>query len=151
MGGATAASVGGVDPTVDIAPALATADPGRGVPASAADVRMRRLLRLPATGVTASEASARSALERSLLISTVRCLLTYIVLPFVAPVLGVATGVAPVIGLVVGAVAIYFNVASIRRFWRADHRYRWHYTALSGTVIALLAWLVVLDLVDLLT
>jgi ABC-type iron transport system FetAB permease component len=142
-----------VDPTVDIAPALATADVGgparlRRSP-SPADLRMRRLLRLPATGVTATEASARSALERSLLISTVRCLLTYIILPFVAPALGVATGVAPVIGLVVGIVALVFNVASIRRFWRADHRYRWHYTALSGTVIAMLLWLVVLDVVEL--
>ena len=118
--------------------------------ASPADLRMKRLLRLP-TGTTATEASARTALERSLLISTVRCLLTYVVLPFVAPVLGVATGVTPVIGLAVGLIAIYFNVASIRRFWRADHRYRWHYTALSGTVIALLVWLVVLDLVELLS
>ena len=143
-----------VDQTVEIAPALATADVGAPAPSprssSPADVRMRRLLRLPASGATATEASARSALERSLLISTVRCLLTYIILPFVAPALGVATGVAPVLGLVVGIVAIVFNVASIRRFWRADHRYRWHYTALSGTVIALLLWLVVLDVVDLL-
>ena len=139
-----------MDPTLEIAPALAAADttaPARS--ASPADVRMRRLLRLPEGPATGSEASARSALERSLLVSTVRCLLTYIVLPFVAPVLGVATGVAPVVGLVVGLVAIGFNVASIRRFWRADHRYRWHYTALSGTVIALLVWLVVLDVIDL--
>ncbi|MDP1821586.1 MAG: hypothetical protein Q8K58_17065 [Acidimicrobiales bacterium] len=118
---------------------------------SPADAWMRRLLRLPATGADATEASARSALERSLLISTVRCLLTYIVLPFLAPVFGVAAGVAPVIGLVVGVVAIVANVASIRRFWRADHRYRWHYTALSGTVIALLVWLVVADVVELLS
>ena len=67
-------------------------------------------------------------MERSLLISMVRCLLTYIVLPFVAPLLGVGLGVAPLIGIPVGLVAIVANVASVRRFWRADHRYRWHYT-----------------------
>jgi hypothetical protein len=132
-----------VEPAVELAPALAPAGP------STADLRMRRLLRLPASGATATAASARSALERSLLISTVRCLLTYIVLPFLAPVFGVATGVAPVVGLTVGLVAIVANVASIRRFWRADHKYRWHYTALSGTVIVLLLWLVALDLIDL--
>jgi hypothetical protein len=139
------ASVEPVDQTVQIPPAAVP------LGGSAADRHMRRLLRLPVAGATATEASARSALERSLLVSTVRCLLTYVVLPFLAPVLGVAAGVAPAVGLVVGVVAIYFNVASIRRFWRADHRYRWHYTALSAVVIALLAWLVVLDLVDLAT
>lgn len=155
--GAGPLASGVVDRTAEIAPALATAEagaPGPAAPAAApspADAWMRRLLRLPADGVTATAASARSAFERSLLISTVRCLLTYIVLPFVAPAVGVATGVAPVVGLVVGVVAIVANVASIRRFWRADHRYRWHYTAVAGAVIALLGWLVVLDLVDLLT
>ena len=99
----------------------------------------------------ATEASARSVLERSLLISMARCLLTYVFLPFVAPVLGVAGDVTPAVGLVIGLVAIGFNVASIRRFWRADHRYRWHYTALSAVVIVLLVWLVVGDLVDLLS
>jgi uncharacterized membrane-anchored protein len=110
---------------------------------------MRRLLRIPEQQVNATEASARSALEKSLLISMVRCLLTYVVLPFVAPAIGVTTGVTPVVGIVVGLVAIVFNVASIRRFWRADHRYRWHYTALAVTVISLLMWLVVADIIEL--
>ena len=112
---------------------------------------MRRLLRLPLDAPKASEASARSLVERSLLISMVRCLLTYIVLPFVAPLLGIGLGVAPVIGILVGTVAIVANVASIRRFWRADHRYRWHYTALASLIIAMLVWLIVADVVELLT
>ncbi len=118
---------------------------------SPADLRIRRLLRLPLDAPKASEASARSLVERSLLISMVRCLLTYVVLPFVAPILGIGLGVAPVIGIPVGAVAIVANVASIRRFWRADHRYRWHYTALAAVIILLLTWLIVADVVDLLT
>jgi hypothetical protein len=127
-------------------PARATA-----VHTSPADLRMRRLLRLPLDAPKASEASARSLVERSLLISMVRCLLTYVVLPFVAPILGIGLGVAPVVGIVVGTVAIVANVASIRRFWRADHRYRWHYTALASVIVALLVWLIVADLVELLT
>jgi hypothetical protein len=118
---------------------------------SPADLRMRRLLRLPLDAPKASEVSARQLVERSLLISMVRCLLTYIVLPFVAPILGVAAGVTPVVGLLVGLVAIVANVASVRRFWRADHRYRWHYTALASVIVAALVWLVVADLVELLT
>jgi hypothetical protein len=118
---------------------------------SPADQRMRRLLRLPSNAPRASEASARSLVERSLLISMVRCLLTYIVLPFVLPLLGIGLGVAPVIGIVVGSVAIVANIASIRRFWRADHRYRWHYTAFASVIVAMLSWLIVADLVELLS
>ncbi|MDP1806797.1 MAG: hypothetical protein Q8K72_16580, partial [Acidimicrobiales bacterium] len=59
---------------------------------SPGDLRMRALLRLPVDAPAASETSAVKLVETSLLISTVRCLLTYIVLPFVAPVLGVAAG-----------------------------------------------------------
>jgi hypothetical protein len=110
---------------------------------------MRRLLALPTDAPTASTASAVQLVERSLLISAARCLLTYIVLPFVAPILGFATGVAPAIGIAVGVVAIVANVASVRRFWRADHRYRWHYTALASVIILALVWLIVADLVDL--
>jgi hypothetical protein len=111
---------------------------------------MRRLLRLPLDAPKATEASARALVERSLLISMVRCLLTYIVLPFVAPALGVGLGVAPVVGISVGLVAIVANVASVRRFWRADHRYRWHYTALASVIVVLLAWLIVVDVLELL-
>lgn len=116
-----------------------------------ADLRMRRLLRLPVGAPTASEASARSMVERSLLISMARCLLTYIVLPFVLPLVGVGVGVAPAIGLVVGTVAIAANVASVRRFWAADHRYRWHYTAFAGVIVAMLLWLTIADVVELLS
>ncbi len=112
---------------------------------------MRKLLRLPVDAPKATEVSARQLVERSLVISMVRCLLTYIVLPFLAPILGVAAGVAPVVGLLVGAVAIVANVASVRRFWRADHRYRWHYTALAAVIVVALVWLVIADLVELMS
>ncbi len=111
---------------------------------------MRRLLRLPSDAPPASEVSARKLVEKSLLISMLRCVLTYLILPFGAPIFGFATGVGPVIGLVVGVVAIAANVASVRRFWRADHRYRWHYTVLASVIVAALVWLVVIDLVELL-
>jgi multisubunit Na+/H+ antiporter MnhB subunit len=111
---------------------------------------MRRLLRLPVDAPVASEASACKLVETSLAVSTVRCLLTYVFLPFVAPILGLAAGVAPAVGVVVGLVAIVANVASVRRFWRADHRYRWAYTALASVIVVLLVWLVVADLVELL-
>ena len=100
---------------------------------------MRRLLRLPVDAPKATEASARQLVEKSLLISMARCLLTYVVLPFVRPDHRASPAdIAPVVGIVLGVVAIVANVASIRRFWRADHRYRWHYTALATVIIV--AW-----------
>ena len=48
-------------------------------------------------------------------------------------------------------IAVVADVMSIRRFWRADHRYRWHYTVLAtGIIVAMLA-LITADLVHLLT
>lgn len=141
----------------DLATAVAGADDvavidARAVtsPWSPADLCVRKVLRLPVDAPKASEASARSLVERSLVISMVRCLLTYIVLPFLAPLLGVGLGVTPVVGIVVGTVAVGANVASVRRFWRADHQYRWHYTALASLIVLLLVWLIVADVVELL-
>ncbi|WCO68972.1 hypothetical protein PO878_09570 [Iamia majanohamensis] len=117
----------------------------------AADRFMRRLLRISPAQPRLDETELRSAFSRSIVVSAIRCTLTYLVLPFLAPVLGVAAGVGPWIGIPLGAVAIVFNVKSIRRFWRADHRWRWAYTAIGTTVIVLLLVLVVGDLVELLT
>ena len=118
---------------------------------SDSDRFMRRLLRLPTDGPTATAADARRAFQTSLMVATVRCLLMYIVFPFVLPAVGLSTGVGPLIGLPISAAAIVAIVMSIRRFWRADHSKRWHYTILGTTVIGFLVALVVLDLAELLT
>jgi hypothetical protein len=137
-----------VDPFLE--PSLCTPGPLRRAD-SPADRFMRRLLRLPVDGARASAEAARKAFQTSLLVATVRCLLMYIVFPFVLPALGIARGVGPAIGLAISVVAITCIVLSVRRFWRADHSKRWHYTALGTTVIVFLAALVVLDLVELVT
>jgi hypothetical protein len=150
------ASVDAVEPDLATAPAPVAAQPPAGAlpsdeaSCSTPDLCMRRLLGLPTGRPTATETSARKLAETSLLVSTVRCLLTYVVLPFVLPIVHVGAGVTPVIGLVLGSVAIVANVASVRRFWAADHRYRWHYTALASVIVAMLLWLVVRDALDLL-
>lgn len=117
-------------------------------PNSAADLFMRRLLRLP-EGKTSTAAEARSAFQKSLAFTTCRCLLMYIVLPFVLPAVGIARGVGPVIGIVIGILAMISIVYSIRRFWRADHSKRWHYTIFGGIIIGFLIYLTIKDLIDL--
>jgi hypothetical protein len=117
-------------------------------PRPAADVAVRRLLRIP-DGPPAPEGAAQRAFSTSILVSATRCLMTYIVLPFVAPALGLAAGVGPAIGIPIGILAIGCNILTIRRFWAADHRWRWAYTAIALTVIALLLILMVEDILDL--
>ena len=95
------------------------------------------------TRLPGSAEGARKAFQTSLLVATVRCLLMYIVFPFVLPAIGVARGVGPAIGLVINLVAMVCIVMSMRRFWRADHPKRWWYGALGGTVLVFLVVLAV--------
>ena len=128
--------------STEIAPEATTATPV--APASAADRFMRRLLRLP-EGRTATAAEARSAFQKSIFISAARCVLMYVFFPFVLPLIGVAKGVGPVIGVIIGMLAIVSITFSIRRFWRADHSKRWHYTIFGIVIIAFLVVLAVAD------
>ena len=123
--------------------------PPLGPPRSDADRFMRRLLRLPVDGPQASASDAQKAFQTSIMVATVRCLLMYIVFPFVLPAIGVASGVGPWIGLPISLLAIVAITMSIRRFWRADHSKRWHYTVLGTTVIGFLIYLVAKDLIEL--
>lgn len=85
----------------------------------------------------------------SMVISGIRCVLAYVIFPWVLPALGVARGVGPAIGIAVGLVAIVSNVASIRRFQRSRHRWRWPVTVVNAGVIVLLLILLVIDVRDL--
>jgi hypothetical protein len=125
--------------------------PPLGPPRTSADRFMRRVLRLPVDAPTASADQARKAFQTSLAVATVRCLLMYIVFPFVLPLIGVARGVGPWIGLAISILAIVAITMSIRRFWRADHSKRWHYTVFGTIVMCFLIVLVVQDLAEIVT
>jgi len=134
-------------PPIDTATAP---DPAATIPvavptSSSADRFMRRVLRLP-EGQTATADQARSAFQKSLFISTCRCLLMYIVFPFVLPAVGIARGVGPYIGLTIGVLAMVSIVYSIRRFWRANHSKRWHYTIFGAVIICFLVYLALKDI-----
>ncbi len=109
---------------------------------------MRRLLRLPPNAGTGE--TAEKAFGASILVSTVRCLLTYVLLPLLKPVIDLSGGVGPVLGLVIGAVSATAIVFSMRRFWRANHRLRWAYTVIGGGILVLLVIQAVGDIADLL-
>jgi hypothetical protein len=120
-----------------------------GVTRSDADRRMRRLLRLPADGPRASIIDANNAASRSIAISAVRCLITYVVVPVLGPVLNISGGFGPVLGLVIGAVSMVAIIAAARRFFAADHRWRWGYVGIGSAIFVLLIVQAAVDIADL--
>lgn len=92
-----------------------------------------------------SRRDAERGFNVSILVSGIRCTLSYVVLPFVAPLIGLAPGVGPALGLTIGTVAIVANVVSLRRFQRSDHRLRRPAMAVHAGVLGLLAVLMVVD------
>ncbi len=106
---------------------------------------MLKLLRLPVER-SGTDADAQSAFQRSIIVSSVRCLLTYIFLPFVAPTISFFATIGPALGIVVSIVAIASIIISMRRFWRVRHGQRWAYTILGGLMFCFIIFLLVRDI-----
>ena len=102
----------------------------------------------PLVALTEFDTASRT-FSISMVISGVRCVLAYVVFPWLLPVLGVTGGVGPGVGLAIGTVAIGFNGWSIVRFWRSDHRRKWIVVPINVAVIILLLVLVGFDVADL--
>src|SRR5688572_29299027 len=98
---------------------------------------MRETATAPTAPARPVDPAAR-AFNTSILVSATRCLLTYVVFPWVLPLLDLAGAVGPAVGVVIGVVAIVCNVLSIRRFQRSGHRWRWVITVINCGVIGLL-------------
>ncbi|MHB1510209.1 MAG: hypothetical protein ACYCST_12050 [Acidimicrobiales bacterium] len=113
---------------------------------SAADVVMRRLLRVPDVRPTRhADEAAHRLFSTSILISATRCLLGYVVFPILGPALGAAAGFTPIIGIPIGLLALVFDVKGMRRFFVADHKWRWQISALYLAIMVLVVVLLVGD------
>lgn len=115
---------------------------------------VRRLLLVPqkteqSRGSAASEASAQRLFNVSMALSGLRCLLSYVVLPVVTPALGAAARVGPAIGIPIAVIALIFDVMAVRRFWAANHRWRWGISAVYVVVMAMVLGLLISDAVHL--
>jgi hypothetical protein len=113
---------------------------------SRADDGMRRLLRIPGDQTPIDESETHRIFSLSILLSATRCLLSYVLLPIVLPLIGVARGVGPAIGIPIGVLALVFDYLGIRRFWLADHHRRWAFSALYAVVGTMVAVLLVADI-----
>ena len=98
---------------------------------------------------TASRQAAERRFSQSMVVSGTRCLLAYIIFPYVIPLLGLADLVGPAVGVAIGVVAIVFNGVSIRRFWRGNHRLKWPLSVVNLAVMGLMFYLAVGDVAEL--
>lgn len=110
-----------------------------------ADRFMRRLLGVR-TPTRRADAGAHRAFRVAVAVSAVRCLITYLLIPVLVPVLSLAGWVAAPVGVLLCLVAVVNGVVSVRRFWRADHRQRWMYTIFMAVVFVILAIALASDL-----
>lgn len=110
-----------------------------------ADRVMRRALKVGELDQAAG-AGAHRAFRTSVLVSAVRCLITYLVIPVLFPLLSLSGWLAAPIGIVLCVIAVVNGVISVRRFWVADHPRRWMYTGFMGVVFAILVVAMVSEL-----
>lgn len=110
------------------------------------DAAMERLLAVPEGPPTVDEDAAHRIFSVSIFLSALRCLLSYVVFPVLAPLFGMATGVTAAIGIPIAVLALVFDALGIRRFWLARHRWRWPMTGVYVAVMALVVTLLVGDI-----
>jgi hypothetical protein len=113
---------------------------------STADRVVRSLLRVGDAVDKNAILGARNKTRPAIVVSGIRCLITYIFVPIVAPFVGLIAVIEAPLSITLSVVAIAMGVAGTRRFWMADHRSRWTYTAFIGVVAAFLIVGIALDL-----
>jgi ABC-type iron transport system FetAB permease component len=82
----------------------------------------------------------------SLAFSAIRCILQYMILPFLLPVIGLAASWALGLTMVIKILAMVAIVTSLRRMWGTNYSHRWRYMALAAPAFILLLSFFILDL-----
>ena len=133
-------------------PSLAGSGSGRspmvapnGTRRTPADMFMRKLLRISDKPTGVSNARVLQTFQKSMMISAVRCTLTYVIFPFILPGIGFLKGVGPAVGIIIGSFALVCDTFTIRRFFVADHKWRWQFSAIAFAVMCLLGVMLVQD------
>jgi O-antigen/teichoic acid export membrane protein len=110
-----------------------------------ADRFMRRLLRVGDVVDKNAILGARRNTTTAIVVSGIRCIITYLLIPILAPIVGLSGAASAPLTIALSLLAIYVGVSGVRRFWIADHRARWAYTAFIGVVVILLLIGIVVD------
>jgi hypothetical protein len=83
----------------------------------------------------------------SMVFSGLRCLFSYVLVPFVTPFLSL--GLRAAIGLPLGVFAIFFDLFALRRFYKSKNKYRLYISLIYAGIIGLLVVLVIRDILNL--
>lgn len=134
----------GTAATQAVAPSIETGFSSQGAP----DRFMRRLLGIQER-VQRPSAAAHRAFRTSVMISAIRCIVTYLMIPILIPIASFAGWVAAPVGMVLCVVAAVNGIVSLRRFWGSDHSKRWMYTWFMAVVFLILAVALISDFVRL--
>lgn len=109
---------------------------------------MRALLRVDLVE-TKDDSAAQRAFQTSLVVSGVRCIITYLLVPIVIPAVSVAGLLVAPLSIALCVFAAVSGTISLRRFWRSNHRGRWMYTGFMMFVYLVLAFAIVTDILKL--
>lgn len=115
-------------------------EPADGRPRSAVERLVRRILL-----VEGHAPRSLMPMTGSLALSAVRCILSYVMIPILLPVIGWLGPIATPLSLLLSIAAVGLAVRSLRRVWLADWAGRWGYTVFAGVVISVLTALIVID------
>ena len=107
---------------------------------------MRSLLRIGDMVDRNAVFGARRSTTTAIVVSGVRCIITYLLIPALAPFFGLLDTFDAPLSLALTSLAVVMAIVGLRRFWIADHRARWAYTAFIALVLAFLLVTMVLDL-----
>lgn len=89
---------------------------------------------------------AENAFSFALLFSGVRCIIMYVILPFVLPIIGLAGDFGAWLDIVINLVAIGAIIYSLRRFWTINYNRKWQYFPVAIVALFLLIAFIALDL-----
>ncbi|MEX2653262.1 MAG: hypothetical protein WD473_12585 [Acidimicrobiia bacterium] len=89
---------------------------------------------------------ARRSTTTAIVISGIRCTITYLLIPILTPFIGLLDTIGAPLSIALSSVAIVMGLSGIRRFWIADHRARWAYTNFMAVVLVLLGVGIVFDM-----
>jgi hypothetical protein len=138
-------------PVVHDVPADAARPAARPVEFTPADRFMRKLLRVGDEVDPGALLGAQKALSKSILVSAVRCTITYLLIPILGSAIGLLDVFGPVLSIALCLFAGFMSIRSMRRFWIANHAKRWAYTVFASVVLVALTVGITIDVVRLVT
>ena len=109
------------------------------------DQFVRRLLRVGDAVDKTAIFGARRSTTTAIVVSGVRCTITYLLIPILAPFFGLLESLDAPVSIVLSSFAIVMGIGGVRRFWIADHRARWSYTTFIGVIVAMLVVAIIID------